>query len=84
MGASAVPIVLVTLFWAAIGGVLPFFVRKGPNRGVTQSCLILTAVVCWLFWLYCYMAQMNPLIGPDLKKNILLLMDRQWGHFKPE
>ena len=29
-------------------------------------------------WLCCYMAQMNPLIGPVLKNNTVLLMAREW------
>ena len=29
----AVPMVIMTLFWAIVGGVLPWIVPKGPNRG---------------------------------------------------
>nr|CAD7202669.1 unnamed protein product [Timema douglasi] len=29
-------------------------------------------------WLCCYMAQMNPLIGPRLSKHTILLMAREW------
>ena len=28
-----------------------------------QVVLMITGACCWLFWLCCYMAQMNPLIG---------------------
>lgn len=31
-------------------------------------------------WLCCYMAQMNPLIGPRLTRNVILLMAREWGN----
>ncbi|KAK0080302.1 hypothetical protein PV325_000153 [Microctonus aethiopoides] len=79
MGASALPVCLFTLFWGVVGIVLPFFVPKGPNRGILQVILMLTAFTCWLFWLCCYMAQMNPLIGPRLSQEVLLIMAREWS-----
>lgn len=33
MGASAVPVVVMTALFAVVGLVLPFIVAKGPNRG---------------------------------------------------
>ncbi|XP_034937780.1 V-type proton ATPase subunit e 2-like [Chelonus insularis] len=79
MGVSPIPVCFFTLFWGAIGIVLPFFVPKGPNRGILQVILMLTAFTCWLFWLCCYMAQMNPLIGPRLSNTTLLLISREWN-----
>lgn len=51
------------------------------SSSIVQCVLILTAVTCWLFWLCCYMAQMNPLIGPKLHQNTILIMAREWGNF---
>ncbi|XP_063221753.1 V-type proton ATPase subunit e-like [Bacillus rossius redtenbacheri] len=79
MGVSVVPIAVFTIFWAIVGIVLPFVVPKGPNRGIFQVVLMLTAATCWLFWLCCYMAQMNPLIGPRLSNHTVLLIAREWG-----
>lgn len=31
-------------------------------------------------WLCCYMAQMNPLIGPKLHQNTILIMAKEWGN----
>ncbi|XP_065220977.1 V-type proton ATPase subunit e-like isoform X2 [Planococcus citri] len=79
MGAAFWPVVLVSAFWGVVGIVLPFYTPKGPNRGIFQLILMLTGATCWLFWLCCYMAQMNPLIGPKLTNNTLILMDAAWG-----
>ena len=40
---------------------------------------MLTGACCWLFWLCCYMSQMNPLIGPVLETKALFAMKREWG-----
>ncbi|KAF3429750.1 hypothetical protein E2986_13747 [Frieseomelitta varia] len=63
MGASLLPILFFTFLWGIVGIVLPIFVPKGTNRG----------------WLCCYMAQMNPLIGPKLSKFTILMMAREWS-----
>ena len=63
MGAAALPVIMFTLIWGGVGIVAPYFVKAGPNKRLIQTCLALTGASCWLFWLCCYMAQMNPLIG---------------------
>ena len=63
MGAAALPVIMFTLIWGGVGIVAPYFVKAGPNKRLIQTCLALTAACCWLFWLVCYMSQMNPLIG---------------------
>jgi len=78
MGASALAIGLVTLFWALVGIGGSFLFGKGPNKGVIQSTLVITAVSCWLFWLLCYMHQMNPLIGPALQKDTFYAVKYIW------
>ncbi|XP_071034181.1 V-type proton ATPase subunit e 2 [Parasteatoda tepidariorum] len=78
MGASAVPFVIFTLFWLLVGGVLPWFVPKGINRGTIQSMLVQRAVNCHVSWLCCYMVQMNPLFGPQLPTATLAVMKEVW------
>jgi hypothetical protein len=46
---------------------------------VTLKTKILTYFLC-SSWLCCYMAQMNPLIGPKLHQNTILIMAREWGN----
>ena len=31
--ASSIPFIVVTLIWGLFGGVVPFIIPKGPNRG---------------------------------------------------
>ncbi|XP_050512204.1 V-type proton ATPase subunit e 2-like [Diabrotica virgifera virgifera] len=83
MGASVIPFIVFTVLWGGVGAVLPIFVPKGPNRGIIQVILMITGVSCWLFWLCCYVAQMNPLIGPKLEQNIVLIMAKQWKYALP-
>ncbi|XP_053976918.1 V-type proton ATPase subunit e 2-like [Hylaeus volcanicus] len=78
MAASLLPLLFFTVLWGVVGIVLPFFVPKGVNRGILQVILMLTAFTCWLFWLCCYMSQMNPLIGPKLNNVTILMMAREW------
>ncbi|XP_042874956.1 V-type proton ATPase subunit e 2-like [Penaeus japonicus] len=78
MGADAIPIAVVTGFWAVVGIILPFILGKGPNKGVIQTVLVITAVTSWLFWLLCYMHQMNPLIGPQLHNTTVLAIRYLW------
>ena len=52
------------------------------NIACHQVTLMLTAACCWLFWLCCYMSQMNPLIGPVLETKALFAMKREWDGFE--
>lgn len=78
MSSPAIPIIVVSIIWATVGIVLPFFVR-GQNKQVIQVSLVLTAVCCWLFWLCTYLHQLNPLIGPELKLEEAIAVLKQWG-----
>ncbi|KAF0758221.1 V-type proton ATPase subunit e 2 [Aphis craccivora] len=36
--------------------------------------------ILFFSWLCCYMAQMNPLVGPKLNQHTILIMAREWGN----
>ena len=78
MGAAALPVILFTLIWAGVAG-SGYFVPPGPHQRVIQVCLLLTGACCWLIWLCCYMAQMNPLIGPEVDAHARAAMKFYWG-----
>lgn len=40
----------------------------------------LTVIAFLHSWLCCYLTQMNPLIGPKLSMNEIMIMAREWGN----
>jgi len=82
MAASALPIILFTLIWGAVAA-SGYWVPQGPHKQLIQVCLVLTGACCWLFWLCCYMSQMNPLIGPIIHPNTAAAIHYFWGNFTP-
>ncbi|EDV95847.1 V-type proton ATPase subunit e [Drosophila grimshawi] len=79
MGAAILPILFFTALWAAVGIGGPMITPRGPQQKLTQCILMLTAVCCWLFWLCCYLTQMNPLIGPRLSKHAIAIIADSWN-----
>ncbi|XP_017006917.2 V-type proton ATPase subunit e [Drosophila takahashii] len=73
-------IIFFTIFWAAVAKFGPLLVTKDPHDDLVRCIFLLTAVVCWLFWLCCYLAQLNPLLGPKLNGNTIRIIAASWGN----
>ena len=43
-----------------------------------QVMMVMTAICCYLFWIVTFIAQLNPLFGPTLSKDIIILMQEEW------
>ncbi|EDV22915.1 expressed hypothetical protein [Trichoplax adhaerens] len=70
----------ITFSWLFIGAVVPFLIPKAnTNRGLIQTCVVIAAFCGWMFWLIVFLAQLNPLIGPELNNHTLHIMIQQWG-----
>ncbi|KAL7731996.1 hypothetical protein ACLKA6_015760 [Drosophila palustris] len=78
MGAAVLPLLFFTSIWAAVGIGGPIVTPRGPNQKLIQCLLMLTAFCCWLFWLCCYLAQMNPFIGPKLSRSAIYIISQSW------
>lgn len=65
-----------TLFFGVLGLVGFFFgAPKGPDRGVAQTMVVCTCVCLWLFYVITYMAQLNPLVAPQLHASSIYFKD---------
>ncbi|CAL1526694.1 unnamed protein product [Lymnaea stagnalis] len=87
MSDTSVSLGVILGFWALIGIILPiivhFVMAKSPNRGIVQICLILTAVCCCIFWIVTFIAQLNPLIGPQLHTGLIRMILMEWYDEEP-
>jgi V-type H+-transporting ATPase subunit e len=75
----AIPFIVMSAFWGAIGILLPWCIPKGPNRGIAQVILVETSVACYLFWVCTYLMQLNPLIGPQLSNTTIYVIQQEWA-----
>lgn len=48
---------------------------------ISFLCVTISYLFAFYYsWLCCYMTQMNPLIGPKLSMNEILIVAKEWGN----
>lgn len=70
----------VWLFWtivhAGIGLGLRNFIPPGPHQSLIQMGILLASICCYTLWFTAYLAQLNPLFGPQLDNITMALLSR--------
>ncbi|CAG4965894.1 unnamed protein product [Colias eurytheme] len=74
------PAIALTAIFGALFVILPFFVKKGPNRGIIQCSIMITIFCMWIFWVTIYIGQMNPLMGPRLENTTVAWIAHKLGN----
>ncbi|VDD79377.1 unnamed protein product [Mesocestoides corti] len=69
---------VVTIFWALVGFGSPLVIPKGPNRSLIQTMIVMTSFCCYLFWLIVFVAQLNPLYGPQIQNSTIRIIRKEW------
>ncbi|XP_021203526.1 V-type proton ATPase subunit e isoform X2 [Bombyx mori] len=72
------PIYVMTTIFAIIFFIGPFAIKKGENKWIIKTCMMLASFFLWLFWVTVYIAGMNPLVGPQLRNTTLAWMAHTW------
>ncbi|EEB97993.1 hypothetical protein MPER_02583 [Moniliophthora perniciosa FA553] len=64
--ASAWPVLFMLIIVAALMTCAALFTPKGPQQVVVRTALMLALAACYLMWMVTYMAQLHPLIAPEV------------------
>ncbi|CAL8075265.1 unnamed protein product [Calicophoron daubneyi] len=70
-----IPLAVVTVFWGLVALMGSVFVPKGANRHLLVISIYLTAACCYIFT---YLLQYRPLIGPILSHRPALIVRQYW------
>merc|ERR1712000_243846 len=71
-----IPIIVMTIFFGG-AGVLGFLYagKNTSDRGLVRVMIVTTCICLWLFWLCAFMAQLHPLVAPELKAEKVCLVN---------
>ncbi|EIW84236.1 hypothetical protein CONPUDRAFT_119929 [Coniophora puteana RWD-64-598 SS2] len=65
--ASLFPVILLLAVVAGLMVCSFLFVPKGPQQTLYRTSLMLALGSCYLMWMITYLAQLHPLIAPQMK-----------------
>ena len=76
--------IIVTGAWAGICFLGLGWARRKTDPQLMTTLILMTCLCCYLHWLLCFLAQLNPLFGPILGKEQLQIIKYAWEGFKPD
>ncbi|KAG4071784.1 hypothetical protein HA402_011938 [Bradysia odoriphaga] len=72
--------ICISVFWISFCFIPRCLHMSRADRGVYWLFFIVTSTACWLFWFCCYLSQFNPLFGPRMYQNTILIIAREWSN----
>ncbi|KAJ7096538.1 ATPase, V0 complex, subunit E1/e2 [Mycena belliarum] len=64
---TVLPIFFILAIVVALMTCAALFTPKGPQQVVIRTAVMLTLAACYLLWMVTYLAQLNPLIAPQVR-----------------
>ncbi|KAJ7476032.1 ATPase, V0 complex, subunit E1/e2 [Mycena latifolia] len=67
---TILPVFFILAIVVALMTCAALFTPKGPQQVVVRTAIMLTLAACYLLWMVTYLAQLHPLIAPQLSVKV--------------